>query len=77
MPQFEFRILCSNHKTCGVVMQGMKDMNYSQVMKRKDLVTSDHSATMKLKDENKAYDKARELLNKYHDKIHDVTVITK
>ena len=76
MPQFEFRVLCSSHKTCGTVMEGMKKMKYSDVMKRSNLVTSDHSAKLALKNENEAYEKAQQLLAKYPEKIHDVTVIS-
>ena len=77
MEHFEFRILCSSHSACGEIMNGMKKMHFEKVVKTPKLATSDHSAILELVDEDEAYDKAKELLNKYKTKIHDITVSVK
>ena len=77
MENFEFRILCTSKHACEKIMNDMKKMKFDKVKKTPKLATSDHSAILKLADEDAAYDKAKELLNKYKTKIHDITVSVK
>ena len=77
METFEFRVLCSSHNACGEIMDGMKKMHFEKVVKTPKFATSDHSAILKLVDEDAAFEKAKELLSKYKTKIHDITVSVK
>lgn len=76
MPEFEFRVLCSSGTACKSVMEGM-EKNFQKVVKTPEFATSDHSAILKAKNADDAFEKAKELRDKFKGKINDITVLTK
>lgn len=76
MPEFEFRVLCSSGTACKSVMHGM-EKDFKKVMKTPDFAISDHSAILKAKNVDEAFERAKALRDKYKGKINDITVLSK
>ena len=76
MPTFEFRVLCSSGVACKSVMHGM-EKNFDKVTKTPEYAISDHSAILKAKDADEAYEQAKKLQAQFKGKINDITVLSK
>jgi len=76
MPEFEFRVLCSSGVACKVVMQEMAK-DFKKVTKTPEFAISDHSAILKAKNADEAFERAKKLRDTFKGKINDITVLSK
>jgi len=74
MQKMEFKVLCSAHKACPVVMKKLKELGFENVKETYGSPSYDISAKINLENEKQIEPVVRRLFNECGSKVREIVV---